>query len=134
MVGLVVNDGELDSEPTYLILRTTNRLPVANAGPDRSVQVGETVLVQGDQSYDPDGDLLTYDDDSGGDMDAWIEYFILPADGSYTIISSDIAGEAGTYELTLEMAHLEVEGVLIMSICLNIILIFNNVNEMKYLI
>ena len=52
--------------------------------------------------YSADGELLTYDDDSGGDMDAWIEYFILPADGSYTIIASDIAGEAGTYELTHE--------------------------------
>jgi hypothetical protein len=59
-----------------------------------------------------DGDLLAYDDDSGGDTDAWIEYFVLPDDGSYTIVTSDISGEMGTYTLTLEIAELEVQGVL----------------------
>jgi hypothetical protein len=62
--------------------------------------------------YSADGDLLAYDDVSGGNEDAWIAYFVLPADGSYTIVASDISGEAGTYELTLEMAQLEIEGVL----------------------
>jgi hypothetical protein len=59
-----------------------------------------------------DGDLLAYDDDSGGDTDAWIEYSVLPDDGSYTIVASDISGEMGTYTLTLEIAELEVQGVL----------------------
>ncbi len=60
--------------------------------------------------YSPDGALLIYDDDSGGHFDALIEYYVLPVDGSYRILASDISGEAGEYELTLEMAQLEIEG------------------------
>jgi hypothetical protein len=62
--------------------------------------------------YAPDDALLIYDDDSGGYFDALIEYYVLPADGLYRIVASDVSGESGEYELTLEMAQLEIEGTL----------------------
>ncbi len=56
---------ELRSKPgTYLIIKiapiTTNRPPVSNAGSDQDVMVGELVSLDGRDSYDPDGDLITY--------------------------------------------------------------------------
>ncbi len=62
------------------------------------------------QLYSPDDELLIYDDDSGEDFDALIEYYVLPANGTYRIEVSDISGEPGEYELTLEQAQLEVQG------------------------
>jgi hypothetical protein len=72
-------------------------------------------VIEGDldchlELYSPDGDSLIYDDDSGESLDALIEYFVLPADGLYHIVASDLSGESGTYTLTLEMAQLEIEG------------------------
>jgi len=37
-----------------------NLPPVANAGQDRQVRVGDPVTLDGRNSYDPDGDLITY--------------------------------------------------------------------------
>lgn len=63
--------------------------------------------------YGPDGLLLTEDDDSGEDLDALIEYYELPADGTYRIVAQGaLYGEAGTYELALERAEAVIEGVL----------------------
>ncbi|MCP4538252.1 MAG: hypothetical protein GY832_14020 [Chloroflexi bacterium] len=60
--------------------------------------------------YSPDEDWLTSDDDSGGSLDALIEYFVLPTEGWYRIVASDLSGESGEYELALELAQLEIEG------------------------
>jgi PKD repeat protein len=37
-----------------------NNAPVANAGPDQNVRVGDSVQLDGSSSSDPDGDTLTY--------------------------------------------------------------------------
>lgn len=57
---LVVNDGTEDSAPASVTISTTNSPPVANAGPDQTVALGEMVLLSGAASSDPDGDSLNY--------------------------------------------------------------------------
>ena len=62
-VQLVVNDGKLNSTPDTATITTTggNTAPVANAGPDQSVQMGETVMLNGSGSTDADKNTMTYD-------------------------------------------------------------------------
>jgi hypothetical protein len=53
---LVVNDGELDSDPDEVLInaKTPNVAPNANAGPDQTVFVGQLVFLDGSKSNDPD--------------------------------------------------------------------------------
>ena len=60
VVQLVVNDGFDDSLPDTATITTQNSPPVADAGLDQSVDVGETVNLDGSFSFDVDGDPLTY--------------------------------------------------------------------------
>jgi len=60
MVKLIVNDGEYDSDPdTVTISVEGNSKPVADAGENRDVNVGEEVCLDGGESSDPDGDNIT---------------------------------------------------------------------------
>jgi hypothetical protein len=60
VVELVVNDGTEDSAPDTVTVEVGNRPPEANAGSDRSVRVGQEVILDGNASFDPDGDSLTF--------------------------------------------------------------------------
>ena len=60
VIGLVVNDGTVDSGPDTVSVSTINVAPTADAGDDQSVYVGELVILDGSGSYDPDGDALSY--------------------------------------------------------------------------
>jgi hypothetical protein len=63
--SLIVNDGRADSQAdevviTVLQVNQVNHVPVANAGPNQSVNEGVAVSLDGSGSSDPDGDGLTY--------------------------------------------------------------------------
>lgn len=57
---LIVNDGTADSEPELVVVSTDNAPPIADAGPDQSVPIGTSVVLDGGASSDPDNDPLTY--------------------------------------------------------------------------
>lgn len=59
-IQLVVNDGRDDSDPDTVLLNVVNTPPIANAGPDQDVHIGDTVTLDGTASRDADGDALTY--------------------------------------------------------------------------
>ncbi|NTV14194.1 MAG: hypothetical protein HGA96_09750 [Desulfobulbaceae bacterium] len=61
-IQLVVNDGSAASTPdtTVVTAAAGNRVPLANAGPDKTVTTGTTVNLDGNGSTDPDGNPLTY--------------------------------------------------------------------------
>jgi hypothetical protein len=60
VVQLIVNDGTVDSAPDTVVIDTGNSTPVADAGPDQTVFVTDTVRLDGSGSSDADGDLLTF--------------------------------------------------------------------------
>ncbi len=61
---LIVNDGALNSTPDSIMLTAqvvvVNTPPVANAGLDQSLLVGDTAMLDGGSSSDADGDPLTF--------------------------------------------------------------------------
>ena len=61
MAQLIVNDGTADSVPDTVIINTENSTPVANAGPDQTVLVTDTVQLNGSKSSDVDGNPLTFE-------------------------------------------------------------------------
>ena len=61
VVHLIVSDGKLDSEADLVIVSTRNSAPVADAGPDQNITLGDPALtLHGGNSSDVDGQTLTY--------------------------------------------------------------------------
>ncbi len=61
VVSLIVNDGTVNSQPDTVVISTINTVPIAEAGPDQSIiLIGSTVQLDGSQSYDLEGDVITY--------------------------------------------------------------------------
>jgi hypothetical protein len=58
VVSLVVSDGTVNSSPDTVTVLAT--IPVANAGPDQTVEVTDVVTLDGSGSSDATGDTLTY--------------------------------------------------------------------------
>lgn len=77
--------------------------PIANAGPDRTVIIGELVSFDGSPSSDPDGDIVSYDWDFGdgyvgaGQM---IDYYYGVA-GGYLVTLTVTDNDGATGEATL---------------------------------
>jgi len=98
-VELTVSDGELSSTASVMITAVPNRAPVANAGPDQSVNTGSTVYLDGTGSYDPDGDSITY---------SWV--FITNPSSTATLSGADtatptfVADVDGDYEVELTVS------------------------------
>jgi len=59
-IRLIVFDGEFYSAPDFMTITTTNHRPIAEAGNDTFGYVNTTVHLNGNASYDVDGDPLTY--------------------------------------------------------------------------
>ena len=57
---LIVNDGELFSAPDTVTITVPNRAPTAEAGADINLSLGSVTSLNGNGSYDPDGDPLTF--------------------------------------------------------------------------
>jgi hypothetical protein len=55
---LIVNDGQIDSDPATTTVTTLNTKPEANAGSGQTVFVGGTVTLDGSRSTDVGGDPL----------------------------------------------------------------------------
>ena len=77
-----------------------NQAPVADAGTDQTVNVGDTVQLDGTGSYDPDGDPITY---------SWA-FVSMPTDSTATLSGADtatptfVADVEGTYEVELTVS------------------------------
>src|SRR5438270_14048861 len=59
LITLSVTNGVATSSATVTV-STMNTPPVANAGPDQTVKIGATVILNGSGSTDVDGNPLTY--------------------------------------------------------------------------
>jgi PKD repeat protein len=60
-VTLKVTDGQGGSATSTASVTINNRAPVANAGADRTIELGTAGTLSGAASSDPDGDALTYE-------------------------------------------------------------------------
>jgi len=61
VIQLLVNDGSVDSEPKTIKLFTENLPPIANAGNDISETIGNTVEINGNQSFDPENQPIGFE-------------------------------------------------------------------------
>jgi len=66
-VTLVVNDGKMDSEPSYstATIAEVNDPPIADAGPDQTATVNEVITFDGSGSTDPEANIASYAWDFG---------------------------------------------------------------------
>jgi hypothetical protein len=99
VLSLVVRDGALNSVASTVTITASNAnlAPVANAGGGLNATVGNTVILNGTGSYDPNGDPLIY---------AWA--FVSRPSGSSAVLSgsttarpSFIADRAGSFVIAL---------------------------------
>ncbi len=93
---LTVDDGELSSvDDVEIVVEAPNDPPYADAGFDQTVGVGDVVQLNGNQSYDPEGEPLTYQwsmtarpSGSGAyliDATSALPRFTADTDGGYTV-------------------------------------------------
>ncbi len=97
VVQLIVNDGTVYSSPDTTTISTLNSRPVADSGGDQAVYLSNTVTLDGSNSWDPDGDPLSF---------SWA-FTSIPADsnvvqsGTNTDTFSFTVDVAGAYVVSL---------------------------------
>ena len=107
-VVLVVNDGVNTSAPArHVVEVAANQPPSAEAGPDRTVEVGVPVLLDGLGSSDPEGAALSY---------RWALVLVPPGSratltGSDTALASFTPDLVGEYALSLTVGDGAAEDV-----------------------
>jgi hypothetical protein len=101
VVTLTVTDGAFQATDTVTIQgEAANSGPVANAGPDQTVDVGDTVQLNGSSSYDPQNDPITY---------SW-QFTTRPAGSAATItlptspLPQFVADVAGVYVVSVSVS------------------------------
>ena len=95
IVLTVSNGAGVDS--STVTVTTGNSPPVANAGPNQSLSVGSTVVLNGSASHDVDGDPLTY---------SWTLVSVpsgslAALNGPTTVSPTFVADRVGTYKAQL---------------------------------
>jgi YVTN family beta-propeller protein len=99
---LIVSDEDLDSDPDYvnITVKNVNNAPIADAGDYQAVKEGSGVTLDGSESYDLDGESITY---------SWLQTAGSPVTLSDTsavkpsFTAPDVtAGETLTFELTVD--------------------------------
>lgn len=109
-IQLVVNDGQVNSNPDTVIISATipNRDPVANPGGPYSGVVGIPVQFNGSGSSDPDGDPITYNWQfgDGGTDSAVNPTHTYASTGTYnvTLRVEDNRGGSNTAQTTAQIA------------------------------
>lgn len=108
-IALIVTDSRGASATDSLVLTVTNTAPLADAGPDLSVQGPVIVTLDGSGSSDPDGDALTYSWSLDGvEIATGPQPNVGPfAEGSYvfTLTVTDPAGAASSDSVTLTVLN-----------------------------
>lgn len=110
-ITLVVNDGELDSEPATVTVEATNGAPSVNAGADIAIELGDSVTLTG-TATDPDGDdivTVRWEIVEGGATasltvtDRLETVFTATAAGSYVVelTATDEFGATGSDSVTI---------------------------------
>jgi len=94
---LVVRDSEDSSEPDYVVVSFENVMPVADAGVNQAVLVGETVAINGSESHDANLDTLTF---------TWTitsapTGSLASVDNPSAAVTSFVPDFSGSYEITL---------------------------------
>jgi hypothetical protein len=102
VIRLVVTDSQGNpSDPDDVLVSTWNTPPVAEAGADQAVLLtGSTVTLDGSQSYDADGDSITYE----WTLISKPEGSNATLTGAATVAPSFVADAYGTYVIGLTVA------------------------------
>jgi hypothetical protein len=125
IIQLIVNDGTEDSNADTIILNVANIRPIADAGPDLN-SLGEQITLDGSNSWDADGDLLTYhwsiiytptaSNSSLFDANNMVSYFVPDISGLYItqliVTDGTLAGKPDTAIVSVDNVAPLVEDIL----------------------